>query len=88
MRVCGPYALPRGRQGCPEQSPKAHSAKQTALDGAEALLLGIGVACGIAAGSFGYKLHIELHTGVKASVDHACLTETDDHKLRANAASR
>ena len=39
---------------------------------------------GIAAGSFGHKLHIELHTGVKASVDHACLTETDDHKLGAN----
>ena len=43
--------------------------------------------CGIAAGSFGYKLHIELHTGVKASVNHACQTETDDNKLRANAAS-
>ena len=42
---------------------------------------------GIAAGSFGYKLHIELHTGVKASVNHACQTETDDNKLRANAAS-
>ena len=42
---------------------------------------------GIAAGSFGYKLHIKLHTGVKASVNHACQTETDDNKLRANAAS-
>ena len=42
---------------------------------------------GIAAGSVGYKLHIKLHTGVKASVNHACQTETDDNKLRANAAS-
>eukprot|EP01047_Picozoa_sp_COSAG01_P048099 COSAG01_NODE_4656_length_4844_cov_5.023182_1_plen_58_part_10 len=41
---------------------------------------------GIAAGSFGHKLHIKLHTGVKASVNHACQTETDDHKLGANAA--
>jgi hypothetical protein len=31
---------------------------------------------GIAAGSFGQKLHIKLHTGVKASVNHACQTET------------
>jgi hypothetical protein len=43
---------------------------------------------GIAAGSFGQKLHIKLHTGVKASVNHACQTETDDHKLGANAASK
>ena len=47
----------------------------------------VSTACGIAAGSFGYKLHIKLHTGVKASVNHACQTETDDNKLRANAAS-
>jgi hypothetical protein len=45
---------------------------------------------GIAAGSFGYKLHIKLHTGVKGigPVNQACQTETDDNKLGAKAASR
>eukprot|EP01047_Picozoa_sp_COSAG01_P040471 COSAG01_NODE_3410_length_6127_cov_11.612807_3_plen_52_part_00 len=47
------------------------------------------VNCGIAAGSFGYKLHIKsCIRESKASVNQACQTETDDHKLGANAASR
>jgi hypothetical protein len=38
----------------------------------------VGLKSGIAAGSFGQKLHIKLHTGVKASVNHAACMATSE----------